>query len=190
MGRHVAEPGTSTGSRSAAPAAGTGSGAGTSAHAAASTTPGRPEHAAPAGPAHRNDPEVMRRLLATPGRWAVVGLSQNQERVAYDIGHYLQHVLGMEIVPVHPSAQTVHGAQGYATLDAVPGPIDVVDVFVRSSRAGEVVDQAIALGAKAVWLQLGVIDEAAAARAKEAGLEVVMDTCPAIEAPRLGIEKL
>ncbi|HYY10091.1 MAG TPA: CoA-binding protein [Kineosporiaceae bacterium] len=140
---------------------------------------------------HRNDPEVMRRLLATPGRWAVVGLSDNPGRVAHGIASYLQG-LGMTIVPVHPKADTVHGERGYATLADVPtdpqGPVDVVDVFVRSELAGAVVDDAIAVGAKAVWLQLGVIDEAAAARAKAAGLDVVMDTCPAIEAPRLGLE--
>jgi predicted CoA-binding protein len=140
---------------------------------------------------HRNDPEVVRRLLATPGRWAVVGLSANPRRVAYGIASYLQG-LGMTIVPVHPKADTVHGEQGYPTLADVPldvhGPIDVVDVFVRSDLAGAVVDDAIAVGAKAVWLQLGVIDEEAAARAKAAGLDVVMDTCPAIEAPRLGLE--
>lgn len=137
---------------------------------------------------HRNDPEVVRRLLATPGRWAVVGLSANPRRVAYGIASYLQG-LGMTIVPVHPKADTVHGEQGYPSLADVPGgPVDVVDVFVRSDLAGAVVDDAIAAGAKAVWLQLGVIDEAAAERAKAAGLEVVMDTCPAIEAPRLGLE--
>ncbi|MGO1383597.1 MAG: CoA-binding protein [Arachnia sp.] len=135
---------------------------------------------------HTNDPEVIRRLLTTPGRWAVVGLSENPERTAYGIGRYLQD-LGMEIVPVHPKAETVHGAKGYASLAEVPDPIDVVDVFVRSDLAGGVVDEAIAVGAKAVWLQLGVIDEDAAQRALEAGLDVVMDTCPAIEAPRLGI---
>jgi len=135
---------------------------------------------------HRNDPEVVRRLLATPGRWAVVGLSSNQRRVAYGIASYLQG-LGMTIVPVHPRADTVHGEQGYRTLADVPGGVDVVDVFVRSELAGAVVDDAIAAGAKAVWLQLGVIDEAAAARAAAAGLDVVMDTCPAIEAPRLGL---
>ena len=135
---------------------------------------------------HRNDPDVVRRLLATPGRWAVVGLSANPRRVAYGIASYLQG-LGMTIVPVHPKADTVHGEQGYPTLADVPGEVDVVDVFVRSDLAGAVVDDAIAAGAKAVWLQLGVIDEEAAARAKAAGLDVVMDTCPAIEAPRLGI---
>jgi predicted CoA-binding protein len=135
---------------------------------------------------HRNDPATVRRLLATPGRWAVVGLSQNRARVAYRIAAYVQE-LGMEVVPVHPRAEAVHGAQGYPTLADVPGRIDVVDVFVRSELAGAVVDQAIEAGAKAVWLQLGVIDEAAAARAAAAGLDVVMDTCPAIEAPRLGI---
>jgi uncharacterized protein len=136
---------------------------------------------------HRNDPEVVRRLLTTPGRWAVVGLSANTRRVAYGIASYLQG-LGMTIVPVHPKADTVHGEQGYPRLADVPGQVDVVDVFVRSELAGAVVDDAIAAGAKAVWLQLGVIDEEAAARAKAAGLDVVMDTCPAIEAPRLGLE--
>ena len=135
---------------------------------------------------HRNDPEVVRRLLSTPGRWAVVGLSSNPKRVAYGIASYLQG-LGMTIVPVHPKADTVHGEQGYARLADIPGRVDVVDVFVRSELAGAVVDDAIAAGAKAVWLQLGVIDEEAAARAKAAGLDVVMDTCPAIEAPRLGL---
>lgn len=137
---------------------------------------------------HVNDPDVVQHLLAARGaRWAVVGLSENPTRVAYRIGRYLQDPLGMSIVPVHPKADTVHGAAGYATLAQVPGPIDVVDVFVRSELAGGVVDEAVAVGAKAVWLQLGVVDEDAAARAASAGLEVVMDTCPAIEAPRLGV---
>jgi predicted CoA-binding protein len=135
---------------------------------------------------HRNDPATIRRLLTTPGRWAVVGLSTNRARTAYSIARYVQD-LGMEIVPVHPRAETVHGARGYATLAEVPGPLDVVDVFVNSRLAGAVVDDAIAAGARAVWLQLGVVDEAAAERARAAGLDVVMDTCPAIEAPALGI---
>jgi len=133
-----------------------------------------------------NDPDVIDRLLRTPGRWAVVGLSQNRARTAHRIAAVVQG-LGHTIVPVHPRAETVHGEQGYARLADVPGRLDVVDVFVNSSRAGAVVDDAIATGAGAVWLQLGVVDEAAAARAREAGLDVVMDTCPAIEAPRLGL---
>ncbi|MCM3661105.1 CoA-binding protein [Georgenia satyanarayanai] len=133
---------------------------------------------------HRNDPAVIERLLTTPGRWAVVGLSANRARTAYGVAAYVQG-LGMEIVPVHPRAERVHGAQGYARLADVPGEIDVVDVFVNSSLAGGVVDEAITAGARAVWLQLGVFDEAAARRARDAGLDVVMDTCPAIEAPRL-----
>ncbi|WP_454084668.1 CoA-binding protein [Georgenia sp. Marseille-Q6866] len=133
---------------------------------------------------HRNDPAVIERLLRTPGRWAVVGLSGNRARTAYGVAAYVQD-LGMEIVPVHPRAESVHGAQGYARLADVPGEIDVVDVFVNSSLAGGVVDEAIEAGARAVWLQLGVVDEAAAARASAAGLDVVMDTCPAIEYPRL-----
>ncbi|WP_341358844.1 CoA-binding protein [Georgenia sp. M64] len=135
---------------------------------------------------HVNDPDVVRRLLTTPARWAVVGLSQNSARTAYGIAAYLQD-LGMEIIPVHPKAETVHGARGYATLAEIPGGVDVVDVFVRSELAGPVVDQAVAAGARAVWLQLGVVDEDAARRAAEAGVDVVMDTCPAIEAPRLRI---
>jgi predicted CoA-binding protein len=135
---------------------------------------------------HTNDPAVVRRLLAEKGRWAVVGLSANEGRTAYGVAAYVRD-LGHEIVPVHPRAETVHGQRGYASLAEVPGRIDVVDVFVNSRLAGTVVDDAIARGARAVWLQLGVVDEAAARRAADAGLDVVMDTCPAIEAPLLGL---
>ncbi|KQY44013.1 CoA-binding protein [Cellulomonas sp. Root137] len=135
---------------------------------------------------HRNDPDVIARLLTTPGRWAVVGLSTNTSRAAFGVARYLQSH-GHEIVPVHPRAETVHGAAGVRSLADVAGRIDVVDVFVNSTLAGAVVDQAIAVGARAVWLQLGVVDEDAAARARAAGLDVVMDTCPAIEGPRLGL---
>lgn len=136
---------------------------------------------------HQNDPDIVRRLLTGKGRWAVVGLSSNTERPAYSVAGFLQQDLGIEIIPVNPKAESAHGAAGYHKLDEVPGELDVVDCFVNSQRVGAVVDQAIAVGAKAVWLQLGVIDEAAAARALAAGLDVVMDTCPAIEAPRLEI---
>jgi len=131
---------------------------------------------------HHNDPAVIRRLLEDPGRWAIVGLSGNTRRTAYGVARFVRQELGKEIIPVHPRTETVHGAVGYATLAEVPGQIDVVDIFVRSELAGAVVDQAIDVGAKAVWLQLGVVDEAAAARAAAAGLDVVMDTCPVIEA--------
>lgn len=134
-----------------------------------------------------NDPAVIRRLLTTPGRWAVVGLSNNPTRAAFGVAAYLQDVLRQEIVPVHPRAQTVHGAVGRAQLTDIPVPVDVVDVFVNAGLAGAVVDDAIAIGARAVWLQLGVVDEAAADRARAAGLDVVMDACPAIEGSRLGL---
>ncbi len=128
--------------------------------------------------------EEIRRLRDDTAVWAVVGLSQNRARAAYGVARFLlEH--GKTVVPVHPSAATVHGQRGYASLRDIPHPVDVVDVFVRSSRAGAVVDDAIAIGAGAVWLQLGVIDEAAAARARAAGLDVVMDRCPLLEFPHL-----
>ena len=133
------------------------------------------------------DDEVVRRLLTTPARWAVVGLSTNRARAAHGVAAFLQRDLGMTIVPVHPSAETVHGAAGYRRLADVPGPVDVVDVFVNLRRAGAVVDEAIAAGARAVWLQLGVVDDDAAERARSAGLRVVMNRCPRIEMPRLGV---
>ncbi len=133
-----------------------------------------------------NDPAVIDRLLRTPGRWAVVGLSNNRARAAHGVAAYLQS-LGHEIVPVHPRAETVHGATGYARLADVPGPVDVVDVFVNSSIAGPVVDEAVAIGARAVWLQLAVSAPAAEDRARTAGLDVVVDTCPKIEGAARGL---
>jgi predicted CoA-binding protein len=112
--------------------------------------------------------------------WAVVGLSNNQFRAAYSVAELIQEK-GHRIVPVHPSGETVHGEVGYKSLSEIPFPVDVVDVFVNSALAGPVIDEAISIGAKAVWLQLGVIDEAGIARAKAAGLLTVMDRCPAIE---------
>jgi len=125
-------------------------------------------------------------LLRDTEVWAVVGLSENADRAAYGVSRFLQ-AHGKRIVPIHPAAATVHGERGYPTLsDALfeIGPIDVVDIFVNSSMAGAVVDEAIAIGAGAVWMQLGVIDEQAAQRARNAGLETVMNHCPAIEWPR------
>jgi predicted CoA-binding protein len=129
----------------------------------------------------------MKRLLSTRGTWAIVGLSNSPDRVAYNVSSFVQDALGMRIIPVHPKAETVHGAPGTPRLSEIDGPVDVVDVFVRSELAGTVVDQAIEIGAKAVWLQLRVVDEAAAARAREAGLDVVMNACPSVQAPLLGV---
>ena len=117
--------------------------------------------------------------------WAVVGLSGRPDRTAYRIAALLQR-RGKQIVPIHPDAPKVLGEQGYATLADVPFPIDVVDVFRRSDKAGEFADQAVAVGARAVWFQLGVVDEAAYERTTAAGVEMVMDRCPAIEIPQLG----
>lgn len=126
------------------------------------------------------DPDNVSLMLDDLTTWAIVGLSDNPARTAYSIADLLQS-RGKRIVPIHPAAPTVHGEQGYATLADVPFPIDVVNVFRRSEDAGEFADQAVAIGAKAVWFQLGVIDEEAFERTTAAGVPMVMDTCPAIE---------
>jgi predicted CoA-binding protein len=132
------------------------------------------------------DSETIRRILTEQGdTWAIVGLSSNQRRAAHGVADVLQRY-GKRIVPVHPKAETVHGEQGYASLADIPFEVDVVDVFVNSHLAGPVADEAVAIGAKAVWFQLDVIDEVAYARTRAAGLDMVMDRCPAIEIPRLG----
>jgi len=112
--------------------------------------------------------------------WAVVGLSNNADRAAYGVADLLQKK-GHRIIPVHPKAEAVHGEKGYASLSAIPFPIDVVDIFVNSNLAGAVIDEAISIGAKAVWLQLNVIDKDGLARAHQAGMLAVMNRCPAIE---------
>ncbi|MFB7499786.1 CoA-binding protein [Streptomyces sp. NPDC056161] len=132
------------------------------------------------------DEETIHRILTELGdTWAVVGLSNNQGRAAYRVAEVLRR-FGKRVVPVHPKAETVHGEQGYAALSDIPFEVDVVDVFVNSDLAGQVADEAVAKGARAVWFQLGVIDKAAYDRTRAAGLDMVMDRCPAIElnAPR------
>lgn len=124
-------------------------------------------------------PDHLDLMLDDCTTWAIVGLSGDPGRTAYQVAAALQQ-RGKRIVPIHPDAPTVLGEQGYASLADVPFDIDVVDVFRRSEHAGEFVDQAIAIGARGVWLQLGVIDEDAFARAEAAGLPAVMDTCPLI----------
>src|SRR5688500_9255486 len=125
------------------------------------------------------DPEAIRFMLDDCETWAVVGLSGNPGRTAYSIAELLQR-RGKRIVPIHPSAPVVLGEQGYAALADVPFAIDVVDVFRRSEAAGQFADQAVAVGARGVWFQLGVVDEDAFLRTTAAGVPMVMDTCPAI----------
>jgi len=126
-----------------------------------------------------NTKETIDAVLALK-TWVVVGLGNNPERAAFGVAKLLQDK-GHRIIPIHPRAEVVHGEIGYKTLFEIPEPIDVVDCFVNSTLVGKVVDEAIAIGAKAVWLQLDVIDNEAIARAQAAGLLTIMDRCPAIE---------
>ena len=114
-----------------------------------------------------------------------MGLSTNEDRPAFGVSALLKSK-GHRIVPVHPKGEKVHGEIGYKSLSDIPFPIDVVDCFVNSQLVGEVIDEAIAMSAKAVWLQLGVIDDEGIARAQRAGLFVVMNKCPAIEYGKRG----
>ena len=131
--------------------------------------------------------ETIRRVLTETTTWAVVGCSPSPHRDSHRIAALLQR-RGFRVVPVNPAADVLLGERAYPSLADVRDAgvdVDVVDVFRRADQAGAHVDEAIALGAKAVWLQLGVIDEAAARRAEQAGLLVVMDRCPKIEYPLL-----
>ncbi|MCX2970156.1 MULTISPECIES: CoA-binding protein [Streptomyces] len=133
----------------------------------------------------RTDDRAVRRMLTELGdTWAVVGLSNNTARAAYGVARVLRRH-GKRVVPVHPRAEAVDGEPGYASLAEIPFPVDVVDVFVNTSLAGRVADEAVAVGARGVWFQLGVVDVDAYARTRAAGLEMVMDRCPAIELPLL-----
>ncbi len=131
--------------------------------------------------------DTIRHVLTELKTWAVVGCSPDPARDSHRIASLLQR-RGYRVVPVNPHCDEVLGERAYATVaDAVADghAIEVVDVFRRSEAAGAHVDEAIQVGAKAVWLQLGVVDVAAAERARQAGLQVVMDRCPAIELPQL-----
>jgi len=129
---------------------------------------------------------LVREILTTSRLWFVVGLGNSPERPAFRVADFLQSI-GKVVVPIHPRAEVVHGVQGFRTIAdavAVHGAPDVVDVFRRSDRAGEFADEVISAGAKVVWFQLGVIDEDAAQRVRAAGIDMVMDRCPAIELRR------
>ena len=134
------------------------------------------------------DKDNIRFMLEECTTWAVVGLSGNPHRTAFRIAEFLQGQ-GKRIVPIHPQAATVLDEKGYPALADVPFDIDVVDVFRRSEFAGEFADQAVSVGAKGVWFQLGVVDEAAFERTRQAGVPMVMDTCPKIEWPRTEWER-
>jgi uncharacterized protein len=134
----------------------------------------------------RSSPETIRRLLTETRTWAVVGCSPDPRRDSHRVARVLEG-RGFRVIPVNPNAQEVLGQRCYPSIAEIPAHerIDVVDIFRRADQAGAHVDEAIVRGARAVWMQLGVIDEEAARRALDAGLEVVMDRCPAIELPRL-----
>jgi uncharacterized protein len=127
-------------------------------------------------------------LLVNARTIAMVGASDRPDRASYGVMKFLQD-RGYRVLPVNPqiTGERVHSEFVWRELAQIGEPIDIVDIFRRPMAAGEAVDEAIAVGAKAVWMQLGVINEEAATRAEEAGLKVVMDRCPKIEIPRLGV---
>ena len=135
-----------------------------------------------------NDEAEIRELLSQPRRIAVIGASPNPARDSHRVTGFLV-AQGHDVIAVNPghTGGTIHGAPVVASLSDIDPPAELVDIFRNSDAAGEAVDAAIAHGAKAVWMQLGVINPAAAARAEAAGLMVVMDRCPKIEIPRLGL---
>ena len=133
----------------------------------------------------------IRDLLASTRTIAMVGASDRPGRPSYGVMRFLQD-WGYRVIPVNPqiTGEHVHGEYVWRELSQIGEPIDMVDIFRRPQAAGEAVDEAIAVGAKSVWLQLGVINEEAAARAEAAGLQVVMDRCPAIDIPRLRVPRV
>ena len=131
----------------------------------------------------------IRDLLESARTIALVGASDRPSRPSYGVMAFLQRH-GYRVIPVNPqiTGEHVHGEFVFRDLAQLGMAIDIVDIFRRPQAAGEAVDEAIAVGAKAVWMQLGVVNHEAAARAEAAGLKVVMDRCPAIDIPRLGLE--
>ena len=132
--------------------------------------------------------EDIKALLEATRTIALVGASDRPDRPSWRVMRTLQQH-GYRVIPVNPqiTGEHLYGEFVFRDLHQLGDPIDLVDIFRRPDAAGEVVDEAIAIGAKAVWMQLGVVNEAAAARAEAAGLKVVMDRCPAIDIPRLGV---
>jgi predicted CoA-binding protein len=135
-----------------------------------------------------NSDAEIRKILTESRVIAIIGASPSPERDSQDVMRYLQE-RGYRAIPVNPhvAGQEILGEKVYASLAQIPEPIDIVDIFRNPDAASEAVDQAIEVGAKAVWMQLGVINRPAAERAEREGLSVVMDRCPKIEIPRLGL---
>jgi predicted CoA-binding protein len=133
---------------------------------------------------HNPTDETIKAVLAAPQTVAVVGCSPDPERDSHRIAKLLK-ARGHRVIPVNPGHQAILGETCYASLRDIPEQVDMVDIFRRSEHVAPIVDEAIEVGAKVVWMQLGVIDERAAAKAQSAGLTVVMDRCPAIEYRRL-----
>ena len=136
-------------------------------------------------------PEDIRDLLTETRTIALVGASDRPDRPSWGVMRFLQQ-WGYRVIPVNPqiAGTELNGERVRADLAGIEEPIDLVDIFRRPLAAGQAVDEAIAAGAKAVWLQIGVINEDAAARAEAAGLKVVMDRCPKIDIPRYGVPRV
>ena len=148
---------------------------------------------APAGPAafdlaRYQDPLTIQRVLYAAKRVAVVGLSPNELRASYFVGYYLRRH-GYTVIPVNPKEAEILGQKSYKSLSDVPGPIDIVNVFRRSEHLPQIAEDAIAVGARVLWTQLGVFHPAAAQRAETAGLAVVQDRCIKVEHRRLGLPR-
>ncbi len=136
-----------------------------------------------------NDESMIRKILTESKTIALVGASPKPERPAYHVMEFLLSK-GYKVIPVNPGLEgkELLGQPVYATLSAIPDPIDMVDVFRNAEAVPGIVDEAISIGAKTIWMQLGVINEAAAETAEAAGIQVIMNACPKIEIPKLGID--
>ena len=135
------------------------------------------------------DDEYLKQILTQTHTIALVGASPKPHRDSHRIMAYLQ-ARGYKVIPVNPriSGEVLLGEHVYSKLEDIPGPVDMVDIFRNSQAAGDICEEAIRIKAKSVWMQLGVINGAGARRASEYGLQVVMDRCPKIEIPRLGLD--